>query len=79
MSTPIELRIKRLEEAFMLFCALITGEPPDASHDDKETIQVRFAALMESMRDEFVAHNESLAQGIRMNAAAGETNASERK
>lgn len=52
--TP-EQRIARLEEAFMLFCALVTGEPSDATEADKQRIQKRYASIMEQMRDSFLS------------------------
>lgn len=50
-----EQRIARLEEAFMLFCALVTGEPSDATEADKQAVQERYASIMTQMRDAFVS------------------------
>jgi hypothetical protein len=43
-------RIYELEEALMLFMALVTGQPEDATEEEKLAAQTRLAELMEGMR-----------------------------
>lgn len=57
--TNNEKRLDELEEAFMLFAALIAGEPADAPEDQKQAAQARFAAIMEGVRDRFLKRKES--------------------
>ena len=45
-----EQRLDEVEEAFMLFAALIGGEPSDATAEEKNVVALRFASLMESIR-----------------------------
>lgn len=44
-----EKRIDEIEEAFMLFCAIMGGEPVDATDEDREVMQARYAELMQGM------------------------------
>lgn len=53
-----ETRLNEIEEAFMLFCAIMTGEPADATAKEKEAAQVRFAGLMQGMSDRMAKRNE---------------------
>ncbi len=46
-----EKRIAEVEEALMLFMAILMGEPADASPEEKEAAQARLAKLMEGIRD----------------------------
>lgn len=52
-------RLDKLEEAFMLFAAIIAGEPANATEAEKSAAQARFAALMEVIRDRFLARKEA--------------------
>lgn len=53
-----ETRLDEIEEAFMLFCAMLVGEPTDATEKEKETAQVRYAELMQGMTDRMVKRKE---------------------
>ena len=44
-------RVSAVEEALMLFMALLTGQPEDATDEEKLAAQIRLAALMEGIRE----------------------------
>lgn len=44
-------RIAEVEEALMLFMALLSGEPSDATEEEKAGAQLRLANLMEGIRN----------------------------
>lgn len=46
----IEQRVAEIEEAFQLFAAILTGEPTDATNEEKTAALSRFAVLMEGMK-----------------------------
>lgn len=45
------VRICELEEALQIFCAILTGQPEDATDEEKTAAQARFAILMERMKE----------------------------
>lgn len=48
-------RIRELEEALLLFCALATGQPEDASEVEKAAAQERLGYLLQRMKDRVAA------------------------
>lgn len=56
--TNNETRLDELEEAFMLFCAIMGGEPADATDEDREVMQTRYAELMQGMTDRMAKRKE---------------------
>lgn len=53
-----ETRLDEIEEAFMLFAAIITGEPSDATAEEKATALARYAELMQGMADRMTKRKE---------------------
>lgn len=53
MST--EERLDALEEALMLYLALATGNPVDASEGEKAVAETRLSSLIQGMADRLVA------------------------
>lgn len=53
-----ETRLNEIEEAFMLFCAIMGGEPADATAEEKETAMARYAELMQRMADRMTKRKE---------------------
>lgn len=45
-----EERFAEIEEAFQLFAAILTGEPADATEDERAAALARFATLMERIK-----------------------------
>lgn len=50
MVTDNQTRIGELEESLVLFMAILTGEPADATEEEKLAAQTRLAQLMERIR-----------------------------
>lgn len=53
MSVPdldFDRRFRDIEMAFMLFAAMATGEPQDATEEEREADQLVFAEIIERIR-----------------------------
>lgn len=44
-------RLDDLEMGLMLFIAIITGQPEDATPEELEAAQIRFGSIMETMKE----------------------------
>lgn len=54
-----ETRLNEIEEALILFAAIIAGEPTDATAEEHEAAQSRCADLMQAMTDRMRKRIES--------------------
>lgn len=54
-----QTRLDEIEEAFMLFAAIISGEPTDATEEERLSAQTRYAELMKRMGARFITRKES--------------------
>lgn len=54
-----QTRLDELEEAFMLFAAILAGEPTDATEDERLAAQSRFAEIIQVVRDRFLKRKEN--------------------
>lgn len=59
MEANNETRLDEIEEAFMLFAMMATGQPSDATDEEKIKADARFAEIMESVRGRFLKRIES--------------------
>lgn len=54
-----QTRLDEIEEALILFAALLTGQPDDATAEEKAAAEKRFAELMQDMTDRAIKRKES--------------------
>ncbi len=54
-----QIRLDEIEEAFIIFCAILAGEPADATPDEKQSAVIRYAEIMDRIRNRVVARKES--------------------
>lgn len=54
-----ETRLNEVEEALILFGAILTGQPEDATPEEKESAVRRYAELMQGMTDRMLKRKES--------------------
>lgn len=47
---PVEIRLDQVEMALMLFMAILTGEPADATPEEKTMAQEQLAGLMRQIQ-----------------------------
>ena len=53
-----QTRLDEVEEALMLFAAIVSGEPTDATESERESAQLRYAELMQRMTDRLMKRKE---------------------